>query len=189
MEERAQVALTPQEGKGADMKLHKVPLALCVVLAACAHPPLAISPGTQTATVDFRTDGGGITQHYLFSDPVSCKGPSVITSVGSRESKVVALPAGVPITIWTSAVGLPAPLGMAAWCRPTAFSTRLVAGKRYRAAFWIDEPAKRCGVAFTSLDAERVAQVPRRVSGPEVMGGPLTAPMSCDASDDLSRLK
>lgn len=172
------------------MKLHLiVPLALCALLAACAHPPFKVAPGAPTASVDFRNDGGGITQHYFFADPVSCKGPSVITSVDRRESKVIAIPAGMPITIWTSAVDLPAPGGMVAWCRPSAFSTRLVAGRRYRAEFWVDVAANKCGVALTSLDAEKVVQIPRKVSGPEIMGGPLTAPMSCGASDDLSGLR
>lgn len=172
------------------MKFHLiVPLALGAFLVACAHPPFKVAPGAPTASVDFRNDGGGITQHYFFADPVSCKGPSVITSVGRRESKVIAIPAETPVTIWTSAIDLPAPGGMVAWCRPSAFSTRLVAGRRYRAEFWVDVAAKRCGVALTSLDAERVVQIPRKVSGPEIMGGPLTAPMSCVAGDDLSGLR
>jgi hypothetical protein len=77
---------------------------------------------------------------------------------------------------------------MVAWCRPSAFSTHLVAGHTYRVEFLVDSSQMKCGVVLTSIDDPTVKQVARKVDGPEIAGGPLTKEFSCSESDDLSEL-
>lgn len=157
-----------------------------ITLAGCSHPPFVPPSSGDSALVELRNGSTGYTQQYFFQDPVSCKGPSVIAPIGPQGSTSVRMPAGQPITIWTSAWGLPAPAGMVAWCRPSAFSTRLVAGRSYRAEFVVDASQRKCGVVLTSSDDPHVKQVARKVEGPEIAGGPLTKAFSCSPSDDLS---
>jgi len=159
-----------------------------ITLAGCSHPQFVPTSSGSSALVEFRNGSTGYTQQYFFEEPVSCKGPSVITSVGPQSSKSVRMPAGQPITIWTSAWGLPAPAGMVAWCRPSAFSSRLVAGRSYRVEFVADASQKKCGVVLTSTDDQQVKLVSRKVDGPEIAGGPLTKAFSCSQSDDLSAI-
>ena len=163
-------------------------VAALVTLAGCSHPQFVPAPTESSAVVEFRNSSTGYTQQYFFEDPISCKGPSIITPMEPSSSKSVRMPSGKPITIWTSAWGLPAPVGMVAWCRPSAFSTRLVAGRSYRAEFVADASQKKCGVMLTSIDDQQVKQVARQVDGPEIAGGPLTKAFSCSQSDDLSEL-
>lgn len=164
---------------------------LCVALlalAGCAHPVFVPSTTVNSAVVEFRNGSTGYTQQYFFEDPVACTGPSIITPLEPQGSRSVRMPAGQPVTIWTSAWGLPAPAGMVAWCKPSAFSTRLVAGRSYRVEFVVNVPLKQCGVVLTSTDDAHVKRVWRQVDGPEIAGGPLTKAFSCSPSDDLSAL-
>jgi len=157
-------------------------------LSACAHQMLVVSPTTSTASVIFSNSSTGFTQQYFFEDPITCKGPSIITPLEPRESKSLIIPAGRTITIWTSAWGLPAEPGKVAWCRPSALSTRLLPSHSYRIEFIADPYQKKCGVLLSSPDDPYVKQVLRHVDGPEIAGGPLTKSFSCGTADDLGGL-
>lgn len=161
---------------------------LLLALGGCAHPPFIPSTGPNTAVVEFSNGPIGYTQQYFFENPVTCEGPSVISSLDPHESKSVRMPAGRPIAIWTSAWGLPAPYGMVAWCRPSAFSTQLVAGHFYKVEFAADASQKKCGAALTSRDDSSPKYIRRQVDGPEIAGGPLTKGFQCNRTDDLSNL-
>lgn len=159
-----------------------------VALSACTHPTLEVSSTTSIASVTFSNSSTGFTQQYFFEDAITCTKPSVITPLDRLESKSLMIPAGRTITIWTSAWGLPAEPGKVAWCRPSAFSTRLLPSHSYRIEFIADPYQKKCGVFLSSLDDPDVKQVLRHVDGPEIAGGPFTKSFSCSAADDLGGL-
>ena len=162
----------------------------CVLLAlsGCAHPPFVPTTDVSSAVVEFSNGPLGYTQQYFFDDPVSCGKPSVISALDPNESKFVRMPAGHPITIWTSAWGLPTSPDKVAWCRPSAFSTQLLARRSYKVQFAVNVAQKKCGVILTSLDDASLKYVRRQVDGPEIAGGPLTKAFQCNRADDLSSL-
>ncbi len=164
-------------------------LSIVILLSACRHPMMVIPGNESVVNVEFINKTTGFTQHYYFDDPVACKKPSIVTALDRKQTKDVQLPVDKAITIWTTAWGLPAKAMHVSWCKPSAFTTKLKAGKTYRFEFVHDPLLSRCGMVLSSPDDHDVKQIRRRVDGPEIAGGPLTKDFSCEASDDLSVIK
>jgi hypothetical protein len=164
--------------------------ASAVCVAGCSKPLLQVDEKTPSAEVTFRNSSSGYLQQFYFDDPVACKGvKSIDYSLKPYQSTVHRIPAERLITVWTSGFGLPADPGKVAWCRPSAFSAKLLPGLRYIVSFELDAEKRICGTVLQTDRGELVPRVERRVDGPEIGGGgPLAGSFSCNAEDNLSAL-